>query len=412
MTVASRIVIAGAGIGGLTAALALLRRGHDVTVLEQASELGELGAGLQFAADGSRILLALGLGAEMEKIVCEAEWKEVRVWSTGITRKLFDLGADSRERFGAPYWFVHRGDLYRVLREAVTALKSDAIRTGARVTGYRDQGDRVSAQLASGTTIACDILIGADGVHSTIRSQLFESPQANFSGLIAWRGLIDMDRLSADLRRPVGANWVSPHGHVVTYPLRSGKILNFVGIAEDATWRTESWSTTGTQEECAAYFPGWHASIQAMISAIDQPYKWALVGREPLARWSKGRVTLLGDACHPTLPFLAHGAIMALEDAMVLARCLDHFSAEPARALKRYEDLRIERTTRIVHGSAANATRFQNPVLADAQAAEDYLDCEWAPEKVKMRYDWLFEYDATTVQIDPTCGSKIGVLTP
>ncbi len=394
------IAIVGAGIGGLTAAVALLRAGHYVTVLEQARALGELGAGLQIAANGSRVLRALDLEEPMREVICEAEWKEVRVWSTGVTRKLFDLGADSRDRFGAPYWFVHRGDFHRVLRETVTRLKPDAIRAGARVEGYEETGDGISLRLADGSRHGCDILIGADGVHSAIRTQMFESPKANFSGLVAWRGLIEMTRLPEDLRRPVGTNWVGPHGHVVTYPLQSGRVLNFVGVVEDPAWRIESWSAEGSREECAGRFEGWHPYVQAMIAAIEQPFKWALVGREPLPRWSIGRATLLGDACHPTLPFLAQGANMAIEDAMLIARCLEHFGADPARALKRYEELRVERCTRIVQGSAANTDRFHNPVLADAAEAEAYLDREWAPDKVRLRYDWLFEHDVNTLALE------------
>jgi salicylate hydroxylase len=400
MPAVHQIAIVGAGIGGLTTAIALLRRGHDVTVFEQARELGELGAGLQIAANGSRVLRALGLEEAMTEVICEAEWKEVRVWSSGVTRKLFDLGADSRDRFGAPYWFVHRGDFHRVLRETVTSLKADSIRVGTRVTGYREANERITLSFEDGGSVETDILIGADGVHSTLRSQMFESPKANYSGLVAWRGLIDMQRLPEDLRRPVGTNWVGPRGHVVTYPLQSGKVLNFVGVIEDREWRTESWSAKGSREECAARFPGWHPYIQAMIQAIDQPFKWALVGRDPLPRWSIGRATLLGDACHPTLPFLAQGANMAIEDAMLITRCLDHFEDDPAQALKRYEELRVERCTRIVQGSAANADRFHNPILADAHEAEAYLDREWAPDKVRLRYDWLFEHDVNTLPLD------------
>ncbi len=399
MSAAHQIAIVGAGIGGLTTAIALLQRGHDVTVFEQARALGELGAGLQIAANGSRVLRALGLEEPMAGVICEAEWKEVRVWSTGVTRKLFDLGADSRERFGAPYWFVHRGDFHRVLRETVTDLKPDAIRVGARVAKYEEVDERITLFLENGEVFEADILIGADGVHSALRSQMFESPKANYSGLVAWRGLIDMQRLPEDLRRPVGTNWVGPHGHVVTYPLQSGKVLNFVGVIEDHEWRTESWSAKGSREECAARFPGWHPYIQAMIQAIDQPFKWALVGRDPLPRWSIGRATLLGDACHPTLPFLAQGANMAIEDAMLITRCIDHFDTDPALALGRYEELRVERCTRIVQGSAANADRFHNPILADADEAEAYLDREWAPDKVRMRYDWLFEHDVNSLAL-------------
>lgn len=403
-----QIAIVGAGIGGLVAAIALLKRGHDVTVFEQARELGELGAGLQLAANGSRVLRALGLEERMEEIICEAEWKEVRVWSTGVSRKLFDLGADSRDRFGAPYWFVHRGDFHRALRETVTALRPDAIRLNSRLASHEESDERVTLRFASGEKFEADILIGADGVHSTLRSQMFKSPKANFSGLVAWRGLIEMDKLPADLKRPVGTNWVGPHGHVVTYPLRSGKILNFVGVVEDPAWRTESWSTTGTREECAGRFVDWHPYVHAMIDGLDQPFKWALVGRDPLPRWSVGRVTLLGDACHPTLPFLAQGANMAIEDGMILARCLDHFGQDPVMALKRYQDLRVERCTKIVQGSAANADRFHNPVLADAAEAEAYLDREWAPDKVRMRYDWLFEHDANTLDLDHNTVSGAG----
>ena len=401
MSAALKIAIVGAGIGGLTAALALLQRGHDVTVFEQAHEISELGAGLQISANGTRVLRALGLEEAMGAVICEAAWKEVRIWSSGTTRKLFDLGTDSRERFGAPYWFVHRGDFHRVLRETVSALKPNAIFSGARVTSYEAHENGVSLHFESGEPVDSDILIGADGVHSTLRNQMFESPKAKFSGLVAWRGLINMDRLPQDLRRPVGTNWVGPHGHVVTYPLKLGKVLNFVGVVEDAEWRTESWSTTGTREECAARFLGWHPNVQAMIDGIDQPFKWALVGRDPLPQWSLGRVTLLGDACHPTLPFLAQGANMAIEDAMVLTRCLDHLADDPARALKRYEELRVDRCTKIVLGSTANAERFHNPVLADPNDAEDYLDREWAPDKVRLRYDWLFEHDVNTMAIDP-----------
>lgn len=392
------VLIAGAGIGGLTAALALLQRGFDVDVYEQAPVLMEFGAGVQLAANGSRILIALGLEDAMRKVVCEAAGKEVRIWNSGQTFKLFDLGADSVRRFGAPYWFVHRGDLHTILKDAVLALKPDAIHTSARAMGYSEANGRVTLEIEDGRRPQGDILVGADGVHSRLRQQMFDPSDSEFMGIIAWRGLAKRAELSPDLQRMVGTNWVGPGGHVITYPIHGGELLNFVGFGERDDWRLESWNEKGTKAECAADFVDWNPLIHEIIAKVDQPYKWALVSRSPLQTWSKGRATLLGDACHPTLPFLAQGAIMALEDSIVLARALDAY-ADVEEALQRYQNVRVERATKIVNGSNETGRRFHNRTLADPVAAVGFMEREWAPEKVRTRYDWLFEYDAMAVAI-------------
>lgn len=392
-------IIAGAGIGGLTAALALLQRGFDVDVYEQAPELRELGAGIQIAANGSRVLIELGLEERLRPLVCEAAAKEVRIWNTGLTRKLFDLGEDSVKRFGAPYWMVHRGDLHRLLLNAVQELKPDAVHLNARCVGFKQDSGSVELLLANGRSVRGGFLIGADGVHSQLRGQMFQSPNAHFTGLMAWRGTAPMEKLCDELRRPVGTNWVGPGGHVVTYPIRANSLLNFVGLVENSEWTSESWTEPGTKEECARDFAGWHPRIHEIIEHFGTPYRWALVGREPLDRWTQGRVTLLGDACHPTLPFLAQGAIMAIEDGLILARCLKEHVDNPELALTTYEGLRKERTAAIVRGSFANLDRFHNAALADPELAIQYVDREWEPEKVRRRYDWLFEYDATKIAL-------------
>lgn len=393
------ILIAGGGIGGLTAALALLQRGIDVTVFEQAPELKELGAGIQIAANGSRVLIELGLEERLRSVVCEAAAKQVRLWNSGQSWKLFDLGADSVARFGAPYWMVHRGDLHGVLLEAVRELKQDAVVVDARATGFSQDEHGVTLTLADGRTARGDGLVGADGVHSQMRSQMFASPKARFTGLMAWRGLAQMDRLSPELQRPVGTNWIGPGGHVITYPIRGNDLLNFVGLVENAEWTSESWTEAGTKAECKADFEGWHPLIHEVIDSLDTPFRWALVQRDPLPVWTQGRVTLLGDACHPTLPFLAQGAIMAIEDGLILARCVQAAPGDPGRAFKAYEALRTDRTAAIVLGSEANLHRFHNQALADPVKAIQYVEGEWQPEKVRMRYDWLFEYDATRLPI-------------
>jgi salicylate hydroxylase len=254
-------------------------------------------------------------------------------------------------------------------------------------------------ELADGRSVEGDVAIGADGVHSRLRAHLFGAAEPHFTGLMAWRGIVPMDRLPAELTRPVGTNWHGPGGHVVTYPLRRGTLLNFVGVVERDDWLSDGWSEEGSKAECAADFSGWHPLVAAIIANLDTAYKWALIGRAPMPAWSKGRATLLGDACHPTLPFLAQGAIMAMEDGVVLARSLEAFAGDVPAALARYEALRLERTGRVVAGSAANTERFHNRLLADPAQALAYMTREYPPDKGRTTYDWLFAYDAMTVPI-------------
>jgi salicylate hydroxylase len=376
------------------AALALLHKGFTVDVYEQAPELRELGAGLQLSANGTRVLIELGLKDAIEAIACVPEGKEVRLYNTGQTWKLFDLGKSSVERYGAPYWMVHRGDLHTILVNAVAALRPEAIKLGHKLTNFEQTPSGVTLEFENGAHPKADLLVGADGVHSRVRQILVGDMPPQFLGIAAWRGLVPMERLPERLRRPVGSNWVGPGGHVITYPLRGGKLLNFVAAVERDNWPVESWTERGTQEECAADFVGWHEDIREMVCNIEIPYKWAFLGREPLDHWSVGNVTLLGDACHPTLPMLAQGANMAIEDGMVLARAIEASPSDAPAALALYEKKRITRTSEIVRRSTEAARRFHNPALADRQGATDYVDREWTPEKIEARYHWLFEYDA------------------
>src|SRR6201985_619515 len=272
-----KVLIAGAGIAGLVAGLALLQRGIEVEIFEQAAELRELGAGVQLSANGTRVLIALGLEQAMQDIASERTWK------------LFDLGVSSRAVYGAPYWMVHRGDFHRVLCDAFNARAPGRLHLNARCVGFDEEGSGIRLRLGNGETHRGDVVVGADGVHSEIRRQIGGDRKPFFAGVAGSRGLVAMGPLPPAMQHDVGTNWVGPGGHVVTYPVRRGELLNFVGVFEGESWPVESWTERGTREACSQSLAGWHPEIHTIIANVDVPYKWALLGRDPLERFVMGR---------------------------------------------------------------------------------------------------------------------------
>ena len=392
------VAIVGAGIGGLTAALALIRQGIGVDVYEQAPELKELGAGVQISSNGTRVLYALGLGPAIEKVGVIVSGKEIRLWSTGQTWKLFDLGGESVKRYGFPYMMFHRGDLHTVLLDAIRRERPDAIHLGRKCIGVTQNDVAAIIAFEGGATVTAPIVIGADGVQSRVRAALFGADRPEFTGIVAWRVLVPRERVPTGIKLDVGTNWVGPGLHCVHYPVRGGQLLNLVGLLERDDWRVESWTVQGSADEFCNDFRNWHPDIHAMIRSGDTPYKWALFARPPMPVWTQARVTLLGDACHSMLPMMAQGAVMALEDGLVLGRCVNKYSVEP-QALQRYEAVRRERANKCVQASIENTRRFHNPEMAHAAGAEAYVTREWQEDKVTARYEWLFTYDATGVPV-------------
>ena len=391
------VVVAGAGIGGLVAALSLLREGFDVDVYEQAPELREVGAGLWLSANGTRVLARLGLEAKLRELSIECTERMVRHWESGRAWHLYKK--ESSPNANTPYVLL-RAHLHRMLMDAVEAIKPGAIHLNSKVTGFTQSGGRVRLDFTGGSAEG-DVLIGADGLNSKVREGLFGPMQGRFTNALAWRGLVPMERLGAHQRRPVVSTWVGPTAHVTVYPVRwrDSELLTFSGQVERGDWTLESWSEKGSVEDCLNDFKGWHPDVVEMIANVDSLHKWGLFVRDALPRWSVGRVSLLGDACHSMVPYLGQGVNMAIEDAAVLSRCLATYSSQPEVALKHYEDARRERTARVARGSADMQRTFHHPDLAALETAVPYIESQWSPAASKARFDWIYGYDALSAPI-------------
>lgn len=352
------ILIAGAGIGGLTATLALQRAGFPVRVFEAAPALGEVGAGLTLAANGSRVIQVLGLGEVLERHAVVPARGAVLDYRDG--HELVDIprGAATTHR-GAPYCQIHRADLHRALADAVLANDPGCIALDRRVAGIVHHDGGVTVELGDGSTASGRALIGCDGIRSTIRAALFGAESPRFTGYVAWRGLIPMDRLPPGMIQPESAVWQGP-GHFLTrYRIRGGTLLNYVAIARSERWTDEGWSVPSTVDEVLAEFADFNVTARTMLAATppDRLFKWGIFDREPLGHWTVGRISLLGDAAHAMTPFLGQGAVMALEDALVLARAFEAARSVP-EALARYEAARRERTTAVFLASRENGQRL------------------------------------------------------
>lgn len=381
-----KAIIAGAGLGGLTAAIALHRAGWEVAVYEQAAAISEVGAGIQVSPNGTRILERLGVMERLAPAIYEPETIEMRDGQSGDLILSMPMRAIAQARWGARYFQVYRPDIIAALHDTLLDLAPDAIRLNARVVGY-ETGAGATAILDNGDRVEGDLLIGADGLRSAIRAQMIGPDAPVFTGNVAWRSVVPAERLGALQPPPAGCIWTGSGKHAVTTRMRRGSLVNFVGIVEQDSWREEGWSHPGTPEEALADFGTWHPTLTNIIEQSESLFRWALFGRAPLLRWSDGNAVLLGDAAHPMLPSMAQGAVQAFEDAAVLVRDL---SAEGsvAAACQRYFRARIARATRVQKTSAANARLFHKS--GPFARLPIRLAGMLTPKLVEHRYDWLY----------------------
>jgi salicylate hydroxylase/6-hydroxynicotinate 3-monooxygenase len=371
------IGIAGAGIGGLAVAAALRARGFRVRIFEQAARFARVGAGIQMTPNPMKVLRALGIEPALRRISFEAVSGLNRDYDSGAVTNELPLGAAIEARYGAPYLCAHRADLHAVIKSVVP---DEVVSFGRKLVGIEHGTSSVTLTFADGTREQVDALIAADGVHSVVRDAMLGKEAPRFTGRVAYRTTFPAARLGERQIAPSRTKWWGPDRHIVIYYVTAARdeVYFVTSQPEDADWMTpESWSTKGDVTMLREAFAGFHPEVRHVLDSCPEVYKWALLARDPLPRWSEGRVVLLGDACHPMPPYMAQGAAMALEDAMVLARCLD--GVEPdgfAAAFRRYEINRKPRASRIQQRSGAN----------------NWMQYNTNP-------DWVYGYDATTVPL-------------
>ena len=381
------IAIVGAGIGGLTMALALQERGFSVRIFEQTKTLGEIGAGMHLSPNGVKVLNALGLESAMAAIGARPQAISTKHFRTGLANFEGALDAAFEARFGAPFFSFHRADLHAALCDAVKINDPGCIEVDRCAVNVVEDADGVMIEFGDGACASADVVIGADGVHSRIRACVQGEFDERFTGHVAYRGMVATDALPPDFVEPKLNIWVGPGKHVVAYPVRRGELINYVALLEEDNWQGESWTTKADKDTLAGHFKGWNEIVQTLVDLTlqGQCYKWALLVRDPLPAWSTARITLLGDAAHPMVPYLAQGAVMAVEDAWVLAACLER-EANANAALRSYEQARLERTAR-VQAAAWEQGQLNHAVGRDAEG-DRFRGGGFADPA------WIYGYDA------------------
>jgi salicylate hydroxylase len=390
------IAVIGAGIGGIAAAIALGQRGARVTVYERAERLDEVGAGIQVGPNGVAVLEALGLRDAAERVASLPEAVVLADGLAGRTVARLPLGGTIVARYGRPYWQLHRADLLAVLAEALPAA-GVTLRLGAAVETV-GTGEAAAQVALPGERIVADVVVAADGVRSGVREALFGGNRPRFTGHVAWRGLVPAGGLAPEAVPRETMVWMGPGRHLVAYPLRDGRLVNIVAVEERGVWAEEGWSHRDPPAAVRAAFVGWCPSVIGLLAGLEETYLWGLFDHPALGAWVRGRVALLGDACHPMLPFLAQGATMALEDAWVLAAQLD-VAARPEEGLIAYEARRKARASRVQRAAARSGRIYHLRGAARAVAHGGLgLAGRVAPAAIMARLDWLYGADVVSAE--------------
>ncbi len=386
-----RVAVIGGGIGGLTAARALLLRGFDVHVYESSPELKEIGAGVALHPNAMKALRSLGLEEPVRAVGYQSSLQQLRTWK-GRTISSTDSAATA-QRFGAAGCTIHRADLLDVLAQSVPAK---AVTLSARCAAVTTGDDRGIARFTDGTEAEADVVVGADGIHSAVRASLFGPDAPQFTGKICYRSVIGVAALPARRIEPYEGLWLGPHGTLVVYGVRRGEAINVVAHYDDPSYQHESWIAECDRGEILGRYRRWHSSLREMFAAGDTWYKWALYDRDPIPAWTKGRTTILGDAAHPMLPYLGQGAGQAIEDGCVLAAALGKLADDPSAALQLYERSRRPRTSRVVLTARARGddNHLVSPVAALKRDMLIAVRKRFSKDVTGRGEAWIADYDA------------------
>jgi len=395
--VTARIAIIGGGIGGLIAARALCRRGGEVTIYEAAPELREIGAGVALGPNAMKVLRSLGLEDDVRAVAGRSEWAVTRNGRTGRV-----ISKTSRQQqatsFGSAGATVHRADLLDVLSHSVPG---DIVTLGARCVGVQTDRDVAVARFEDGSEVEADLIIGADGIHSVVRASLFGPDAPRFTGKICYRSVVPVASVPGAPPSNDNSQWLGPHGTIVLYPVRRDELINVVCHYDDETYRHESWVTECERSEVLERYSDWHESLLRVFSAGDVWYKWALYDRDPIPHWTQGRITVLGDAAHPMLPYLGQGACQAIEDGCVLAAALTAKSDDAVGALSLYERSRRPRASQVVLASRQRgvSNHLSSPLAAFRRDVSIAVRRRFGRDPDGRGAAWIPEYDATSPDV-------------
>lgn len=394
-----KAIIIGGGIGGLCSALCLLKRGHQIRILEAAAQISAIGAGIQLSPNAMHLMQYLGLGHALKTASFRPVASQLRDGISGKVLMSSPMGTQMEAQYGAPYLHIHRAALIAILRDAVLNLAPDAIQLNAAVKQYRQDDNSITAMIADGSEMTGDLIIGADGIKSVIARQILGDDYIypRFTGNIAWRATVPVSRLGRNAPPPAASIWMGQGKHAVTYLLGDspeGQLANFVGVVE-GDWQHEAWDLRGNRKDALSDFTGWHPIITSLIEQSETHHKWALFEREPMPRWHDGRAVILGDAAHAMLPFLAQGAAMAIEDSYALASILSEHDIKTT--LPKFYAARIERTSKMQKTARANMNLFHN---GDGRSSVRKSSL-WLADKLtrhkatNMQMDWIYRHDVT-----------------
>jgi salicylate hydroxylase len=394
MTRKLRVGVIGGGLGGVALTGALAKRGIEVKVFERAPAFGDVGAGIQMTPNAAKVLRGLGLADQLRRAGFLPQAIVGRNWRTARENFRTPLIDACPKLYGADFYHVHRADLHAMLASLVP--ESSAVLSTSCVS-VRNEANTAVATFDDGTEFEADLIVGADGVRSIVRNQLFGDEAPRFTGHMCYRAVVPFPERRPDFVSPDSSFWMGPNGHVVTYYVRSGAAVNIVAVSETENWVEESWNAPSSREELLNAFKGWHPNLIQLFERTDSVFKWGLFDRDPIKTWSSGRITLLGDSAHPMLPFLSQGAAMAIEDGYVLATALAARGQDVRSALQDYEAERLPRTSRVQLESRERGKTYHlpSPIAQFKRDATYRLQALVNPHASGIKANWVYEYDAT-----------------